>query len=628
MAINNNVTFRRKHRPVWYGMLCLVLITAAVSTMSLIPTQSNDLSSAESGGSYTLSGGDYDNKPYDSLWALVNDIHSSTGTEFTITVHSDDTDFYGFELDLDKKEVTLTSSSDGPFTLTVKTKDVRHFTVVTGTLILDKIILEGNRTVDSKGYCGGIEVGSSGILIMKDGAVIQNCIAINGGGVSSQGTFTMEGGIIKGNKTPYVDGDYSVGKGAGLYNEGMFTMNGGEISGNTSETYGGGVYNVGTFTMSCGEISGNTADWGGNGVYNESTFTMNNGTISGNTSNNGLGGGVYNNGSNAEFEMNGGEISGNTAIWGGGGVYNPDGTFTMTNGTISDNTIIRYFGGGVYNSRGTFTMTNGTISGNNNIEGEGGGVYSNGTFTMTNGTISGNNARWGAGGAHNNGIFTMIGGEISGNTTPVDGGGVINQDEFIMIGGVISGNTAGFGGGVRNVGEFTMIGGEISGNTAEFGGGIHNGYGMTVINGGEISGNTASGALEDSSGGGIYTADFTILKVGNGVVFSGNKAPMLRMFMIDNDDVLTYYDDNIGSVVLDEWAKAVQNAPAYNNFDINYPGDTWVVSIYIEPNGSGTVTVTENGNEPQILDKDGWVYLPAVAGSISLSADAAGGYEH
>jgi hypothetical protein len=64
-------------------------------------------------------------------------------------------------------------------------------------------------------------------------------------------------------------------------------MNGGTISGNISDGSrgGGGVYSEGTFTMNGGTISGNTvnnnAD-GGGGVY-AAAFTMNGGTISGNT---------------------------------------------------------------------------------------------------------------------------------------------------------------------------------------------------------------------------------------------------------------------------------------------------------------------------------------------------------
>jgi hypothetical protein len=103
---------------------------------------------------------------------------------------------------------------------------------------------------------------------------------------------------------------------------------------------------------------------------------------------------------------------------------NPNGTFIMNGGKISDNTNIR------------------DIDSDNAIDHflrNGGGIIVFGTFTMNGGTISGNTA----GGISVYGTFTMNGGKISGNT----GGGVhIADGYFTMTGGEISGNTAAFGG--------------------------------------------------------------------------------------------------------------------------------------------------------------------------------------
>ena len=66
----------------------------------------------------------------------------------------------------------------------------------------------------------------------------------------------------------------------------------------------------------------------------------------------------------------------------GGGIYiSNTGTLTLTNGTVSGNTVGRD-GGGIYNS-GTLTLTNGTVSGNTAID-EGYGIYNEGTVTLTN----------------------------------------------------------------------------------------------------------------------------------------------------------------------------------------------------------------------------------------------------
>jgi uncharacterized repeat protein (TIGR02543 family) len=144
----------------------------------------------------------------------------------------------------------------------------------------------------------------------------------------------------------------------------------------------------------------------------------------------------------------GSEISGNTtsSYLYGGGVYVDGGIFTMSGGTISNNTASDW-GGGVYVSNGTFTMSGGTINGNTATYSGGGVEVYNGTFTMSGGTISGNTATSSGGGVCNDGTFTMSGGEISGNTSSsYYGGGVyVNYSGTFtkQSGGTIYGSNAG-----------------------------------------------------------------------------------------------------------------------------------------------------------------------------------------
>ena len=533
----------------------------------------------------------------------------------------------------------------------------------------------GEISGNTANYDGGGVYNDYGSTFNMSGGEISGNTAGYGGGVYNEGsTFTMKGGEVSGN-TAYCGG--------GVYNNAnsTFNMSDGEISGNfATDNYGGGggVHNYdSTFNMSGGEISGNTADYGyGGGVYNyDSTFTMKGGKISGNTA--GLGGGVCNY-SGSTFTMEGGEISGNTVHRDGGGVYNRFGTFTMESGEISYNTADD--GGGVYNNGGTLTMEGGEIS-YNTAHRDGGGVYNYGTFTMEGGVISSNTSDYDGGGVYNYDTFTMEGGVISSNTTNYDGGGVYNYDKFTMEGGVISSNKANYGGGVYNNSTFTMEGGEISSNTSGYdGGGVYN-YGSTFtmeggeisgntsdyngggvcnqsgaftmedgeikyntayigggifnddalisIIGGEISGNTAKGTDAFGSGGGIYTTNLAYLTV-NGTVFSGNFAPTLRVMDIANDaDIngngisdLENYENNIVNVVLLGATVDINlNAPAYNNYDINYPGDSYLVHVDIEPDGAGTVTVTDStGTVYDPLTSDGWIRVPSTAISITLSA--------
>ena len=229
-----------------------------------------------------------------------------------------------------------------------------------------------------------------------------------GTAASYNGSFTMYGGSISGNRV-------ETGSGSGVYMEGKgtFNMYGGSISGNTTmydKANGGGVHvNGGTFTMTGGSITGNYAtgsNASGGGVYVvAATFNMSgNAVISNNETY--RGGGVYVDG-RGTFNMSGkAAITGNTASATGGGVYvaataSTTATFKMSgNASVSGNSA--KYGGGVYVAGGMFNMSeNAAISGNNagngERNGEGGGVcVSTGTFNMTGGSITGNNVYLGS----------------------------------------------------------------------------------------------------------------------------------------------------------------------------------------------------------------------------------------
>jgi len=129
-----------------------------------------------------------------------------------------------------------------------------------------------------------VVVEAGGTFIMNNGSSVKGA---NDSGVVVEGTFTMNGGTINGNK--YGIDPYSrTTNGGGVYvRSGIFTMGGGTINSNIADEYGGGVVIWGgTFTMSGGSISGNTASRSGGGVavfanapYNNGTFTKAGGTI-------------------------------------------------------------------------------------------------------------------------------------------------------------------------------------------------------------------------------------------------------------------------------------------------------------------------------------------------------------
>jgi hypothetical protein len=141
-----------------------------------------------------------------------------------------------------------------------------------------RLILETGVSIQGNG--AGVQV-ESGMLIMRDGA-ISGMESGYGAHIAVDGVFIMEGGDINGNAASgvHIDG-------------GSFTLNGGTIRGNRTAGDGGGVHvDSGSFTMNGGIIGGNTASGNGGGVRVIGVFVMNGGIISGNAAA-GDGGGVY-----------------------------------------------------------------------------------------------------------------------------------------------------------------------------------------------------------------------------------------------------------------------------------------------------------------------------------------------
>jgi hypothetical protein len=202
-------------------------------------------------------------------------------------------------------------------------------------------------------------------------------------------------------------GDVDTGAGVYVHHDGSFTMNGGTIMGNKSTTSGGAIhvrYEGSSFIMNGGTISDNTSPRSAVNIQTASSMSMTGGTISDNTSDFD-GGAVRVSADNSTFDMSGGAISDNTANWGAGGVFvGTGGSFTMSGGAITGNDAMKSGGAVDIERNGTFTMTGGTIAGNTTEEYGGGvsilnvGETGTASFTMRGGTIAGNTAALGGGG--------------------------------------------------------------------------------------------------------------------------------------------------------------------------------------------------------------------------------------
>jgi CSLREA domain-containing protein len=295
----------------------------------------------------------------------------------------------------------------------------------------------------------------------------------------------------------------------------------------------------------------------------------------------------------------------------GGGIRCWTGALTLTNSTVSDNTVAGNFskGGGIYHN-GDFALINSTVV-DNTSSGSGGGISSSGELTLTNSTVSGNSAIVSGGGIVNGGGNTMLtNSTVSGNTAlGASGGGGI----LIIVGNVtltnstVSGNTApgGSGGGAKFswANDIALTNSTVSGNTAYGdGGGIdayfYYGYGGLTLTNSTVSGNTSS----NGNGGGIavesfyYTTDAYLInstvtrnhanRGGAGIHMRFADAVFIDTVVADNGAARP----NCGGRPVDSRG---HNLADDNSCELNAPGDLVVADAMLGPladNGGPTET--------------------------------------
>lgn len=255
---------------------------------------------------------------------------------------------------------------------------------------------KGLSVVFKNGFTGPAFRVEQGAALILDGSFNFSCFRISKGSFAEvNGAMTLSGGTItRMNLSGSSMGVITV-------NGGSFTMENGEISSiSASSADCGAVYvkNGGTFAMNGGKITDCTFKQQYSGVVNlaDGTMTMTDGTVSGNTvSNYNAAGGVLVNG-DSSLTMSGGTISDNTASC-GGGVYSWSGRdrVVLEGGNIVNNTADRQ-GGGVYVSHAPWSITikNALITANTATI-QGGGIWSCPKGTVSLGTdvaVFGNSA--------------------------------------------------------------------------------------------------------------------------------------------------------------------------------------------------------------------------------------------
>ncbi len=281
-----------------------------------------------------------------------------------------------------------------------------------------------NEIDDQNGFRGGVGVVNTTAEIT--GGTIQNCSAVNGGGLYVGGASSV---AISGSASIK---DCAAYQGGGIYvaqdSDCQITMDGGVIEDCTAQQDGGGVYYAAN-----------------------NTFTMNNGTISGNEAS--RGGGIYV-AKQGELAMNEGKIEKNTATYQGGGVYVEANKFSMHDGAIAENKSGSGGGAGICLGEGTtFSMDGGEIF-NNTAHGCGAGIYmdSKANAEISAGAITGNKSECnvGFGGGiyiHKEAELQLYNAVIKENTASALGGGLwtCNTGDikiYITDGGAVYDNNA------------------------------------------------------------------------------------------------------------------------------------------------------------------------------------------
>lgn len=536
-------------------MVFLLTLTVASLFSTLVLADEND------DGKYIVS---QDSNPsdinrFDKLSDATIFISNQPADSYTITLTEDDTDMGLWGGVPNGFRVTLKSEGNNQFTITNRnvsdtTNSLKHFSQVAGELTLENIILDGGNVG------GGIVImpsisSSTATLIMKDGAVIQNCVDVlnPGSAVNTVGTnanFVMDGGIIRNNQAQNNGGAINISSGN------KFTMNDGLITGNTSVTKsGGGVLVHGEFIMNGGEISYNKAPsqyGGGVGVGSNGKITIDNGTIQNNSAT--FGGGLYIDNSNESFSIKDANISYNTATKSGGGIYSTSG-LTINNSTLGENNA-EVAGGGIA-MRNALLMNSVTFT--NNSGNEGGALFlrkptstSDYETTIANSSFLNNNAKFGGAIEVWDVLANINTSNFLNNTATSNGGGIYVYD----IGSINVSNNTKFENNVA-----TKLGGAI--------------YTYNLDYDNPIDSSAYQNVTLDSSS-----------------VFNGNKAEQVYLPPINAMD---FTNLQFSSTSLPKDVSGI-NRHILNNYDVNYQNEDNLMTIY-------TVTYNANGGNGNYIEK-------------------------
>jgi hypothetical protein len=220
-----------------------------------------------------------------------------------------------------------------------------------------------------------VTVGSGAVVRLDDLAITNGT-----GGISNQGTLTVAGSTVSGNRA-------ANGPGGGINNfvNATLVVTVSTVRDNYSLGAGGGINNNGTLTVRDSRLFGNSADncGGIDSVGVGVAATVGQSSVHGNTARVADGGGICD-GQGSALTLFDSSVYGNTAGF-GAGLYDNDGTASVTRSTVERNTASD-LGGGIFIVNGAaMTLTRSAIQSNtaDGGPGSGGGIYeASGTVTL------------------------------------------------------------------------------------------------------------------------------------------------------------------------------------------------------------------------------------------------------
>ncbi|MGD9125921.1 MAG: choice-of-anchor Q domain-containing protein [Planctomycetia bacterium] len=318
--------------------------------------------------------------------------------------------------------------------------------------------------------------------------------------------------------------------GGAIYNSANLVVEDVVFSNNAAARGGGAIYNLGALTINNSIFASNLAaafysypNYGGGGIYNDNgSVIITDSRFSENNAHESPGGAIASFGENGTVDLSGVDIINNQSDE-GGGIYNLSGTLTITRAYIDDNTANKS-GGGIFSSSGTLAITRTEMATNSAGE-SGGAIYCEDTATTINSDFVDNFAVQDGGAIYSNGMLMVTNSSFHRNTAGL-GGGIANEGgDCTITDSSAFYNSAEYGGGIRNNdGTMTIVDSKIINNWAYVGGGVENHQGTLTVTNTLITGNEAiDSSAFGGEGGGIENNEGTLTVVNSTII--SNTAP-------------------------------------------------------------------------------------------------------